>query len=56
VAILPATMLGYYSLSASLMPSNFFLIRHFDLLEVTSNRSSLDLSAFGKTKTGLLLS
>jgi hypothetical protein len=32
-AILPATMLGYYSMSASLMPSEFFHHR-FDLLEV----------------------
>jgi hypothetical protein len=32
-AILPATMLGYYSTSASSMPSEFFH-RRFDLLEV----------------------
>jgi hypothetical protein len=32
-AILPATMIGYYSMSASLMPSEFFH-RRFDLLEV----------------------
>jgi hypothetical protein len=32
-AILPATMLGYYSMSASSMPSKFFH-RRFDLLEV----------------------
>jgi hypothetical protein len=31
-AILPAMMLGYYSMSASLMPSTFFH-RRFDLLE-----------------------
>jgi hypothetical protein len=31
-AILPATMLGYYSMSASLMPFEFFH-RRFDLLE-----------------------
>jgi hypothetical protein len=31
-AILPTTMLGYYSMSASLMPSEFFH-HHFDLLE-----------------------
>jgi hypothetical protein len=31
-AILPATMLEYYSMSASSMPSNFFH-RRFDLLE-----------------------
>jgi hypothetical protein len=31
-AILLATMLGYYSMSASSMPSEFFH-RHFDLLE-----------------------
>jgi hypothetical protein len=30
--ILPATMLGYYSMSASSMPSEFFH-RRFDLLE-----------------------
>jgi hypothetical protein len=32
-AILPTTMLGYYSMSASSMPSEFFH-RRFDLLEV----------------------
>jgi hypothetical protein len=32
-AILPATMLGYYSMSACLLPSEIFH-RHFDLLEV----------------------
>jgi hypothetical protein len=32
-AILPAMMLGYYSVSASSMPSDFFH-RHFDLSEV----------------------
>jgi hypothetical protein len=32
-AILPAMMLGYYSMSASSMPSEFFH-RRFDLLEV----------------------
>jgi hypothetical protein len=32
-AILSTTMLGYYSMSASLMPSKFFH-RRFDLLEV----------------------
>jgi hypothetical protein len=32
-AILPATMLEYYSMSSSLMPSEFFP-RRFDLLEV----------------------
>jgi hypothetical protein len=31
-AILPATMLGYYSMSASLMPYEFFYCR-FNLLE-----------------------
>jgi hypothetical protein len=46
-AILPATMLGYYSMSASLMPSEFFH-RRIDLLEVSSYRSSLDLSSFSK--------
>jgi hypothetical protein len=33
LAILHTTMLGYYSMSASLMPSDFFH-RRFDLLEV----------------------
>jgi hypothetical protein len=33
LAILPAMMLGYYSMSASLMPSQIFY-RRFDLLEV----------------------
>jgi hypothetical protein len=33
LAIQPATMLGYYSMSASLMPSKFFH-RRFNLLEV----------------------
>jgi hypothetical protein len=33
LAIVPATMLGYYSMSASLMPSKMFH-RRFDLLEV----------------------
>jgi hypothetical protein len=47
-AIRPATMLGYYSMSVSLMPSKFFH-RSFDLLEVYSYRSSLDLSSFGET-------
>jgi hypothetical protein len=32
-AIMPATMLGYYSVCASSMPSKFFH-HHFDLLEV----------------------
>jgi hypothetical protein len=32
-AILPTMMLGYYSMSASLMPFEFFH-HHFDLLEV----------------------
>jgi hypothetical protein len=32
-AILPTMMLGYYSMSASFMPSEFFH-HHFDLLEV----------------------
>jgi hypothetical protein len=33
-AILPATMLEYYYMSASLMPSDFFH-RRFDLVEVS---------------------
>jgi hypothetical protein len=32
LAIMPTMMLGYYSMSASLMPSEFFHC-HFDLLE-----------------------
>jgi hypothetical protein len=47
-AILPAMMLGYYSMSASLMPSNFFLVVSI-YWKSTSYRSSLDLSSFGKT-------
>jgi hypothetical protein len=47
-AILPATMLGYYSMSASLILSEFFIVVSI-YWKSTSYRSSLDLSSFGKT-------
>jgi hypothetical protein len=47
-AILPATMLGYYSMSASLMPSNFFFVVSI-YWKYASYRSSLDRPSFGKT-------
>jgi hypothetical protein len=47
-AILPAMMLGYYSMSASSMPSNFFIVISI-YWKHASYRSSLDLSSFGKT-------
>jgi hypothetical protein len=47
-AILPATMLGYYSMSVSSMPSDFFLVV-FIYWKSASYRSSLDLTLFGKT-------
>jgi hypothetical protein len=47
-AILPATMLGYYSMSASSMPSDFFLVVSI-YWKSASYRSSLDLSSFDKT-------
>jgi hypothetical protein len=46
--ILPATMLGYYSMSASSMPSNFFLVIPI-YWKSASYRSSLNLSSFIKT-------
>jgi hypothetical protein len=46
-AILPATMLGYYSMSASSVPSNFFIIVSI-YWKPASYRSSLDLPSFGK--------
>jgi hypothetical protein len=46
-AILPATMLGYYSMSASSMPSDFFIVVSICWKSV-SYRSSLDLSSFSK--------
>jgi hypothetical protein len=46
--ILPATMLGYYSMSASLMPFNFFIIVSI-YWKSASYRSLLDLASFGKT-------
>jgi hypothetical protein len=47
-AILPAMMLGYYSMSASLMPSKFFIVVSI-YWKSASYRSSLDLSSFSKT-------
>jgi hypothetical protein len=47
-AIQPATMLGYYSMSASSMPSNFFIAVSI-YWKLASYRSSFDLSSFGKT-------
>jgi hypothetical protein len=46
-AILPTTMLVYYSMSASSMPSDFFIVVSF-YWKPASYRSSLDLSAFSK--------
>jgi hypothetical protein len=46
--ILPATMLGYYSMSASLMPFNFFIVVSI-YWKSASYRSLLDLALFGKT-------
>jgi hypothetical protein len=46
-AILPATMLEYYSMSASSMPSELFHRRSI-YWKPASYRSSLDLSSFGK--------
>jgi hypothetical protein len=48
LTILPATMLGYYSTSASSMPSEFFIIVSV-YRKPASYRSSLDLSTFDKT-------
>jgi membrane protein required for beta-lactamase induction len=48
LAILPVTMLGYYSMSASSMPSKFFLVVSI-YWKPASYRSSLDLSSFGMT-------
>jgi hypothetical protein len=47
-AILPTTMLGYYSMSASSMPSDFFIVVSI-YWKSASYRSSLDLSSIGKT-------
>jgi hypothetical protein len=47
-AILPVTMLGYYSMSASLTPSEFFIVVSI-YWKSASYRSSLDLALFGKT-------
>jgi hypothetical protein len=52
-AILPATMLGYYSMSVSLTPSEFFIVVSI-YWKPASYRSSLDLPSFGKTTTGWL--
>jgi hypothetical protein len=47
-AILYAMMLGYYSISASSMPSSFFIVVSI-YWKPTSYSSSLDLLSFGKT-------
>jgi hypothetical protein len=47
-AILPVMMLGYYSMSASSMPSEFFIVILI-YWKPASYRSSRDLSSFGKT-------
>jgi hypothetical protein len=47
LAILPVKMLGYYSMSASLMPSDFFIIISI-YWKPASYRSSLDLALFCK--------
>jgi hypothetical protein len=47
-AILPTTMLRYYSMSASLMPSKFFIIVSI-YWKPAFYKLSLDLSSFGKT-------
>jgi hypothetical protein len=47
-AILPATMLGYYSMSASLMSSEFFIVVSI-YWKSALYRSSLDLALFGMT-------
>jgi hypothetical protein len=46
--ILPAMMLGYYSMSASSMPSEFFIVVSI-YWKSASYRPSLDLSTIGKT-------
>jgi hypothetical protein len=51
-AILPATMLGYYSMSASLTPSEFFIVVLI-YWKSASYRLSLDLSSFGKATNRL---
>jgi hypothetical protein len=48
LAILPATMLRYYSMSASLTPPGFFIVVSI-YLKLASYRSSFDLPSFGKT-------
>jgi hypothetical protein len=47
-AILPATMLGYYSMSASSTPSEFSH-RRFDLLEACFLQVILDLASINRT-------
>jgi hypothetical protein len=44
--MLSASMLGYYSMSASSMPSDFFLVVSI-YWKSASYRSSLDLASFG---------
>jgi hypothetical protein len=51
-AILPAMMLGYYSMSASLTPSNFFIVVSI-YWKSASYRLSLHLASFGKPTNGL---
>jgi hypothetical protein len=53
--ILPAKMLGYYSMSASLMPSEFFIVILI-FWKPAFYRSSLDLSSFDKTSNRSLQS
>jgi hypothetical protein len=48
LAILPATMLGYYYMSASSMPSDLFIVVSI-YWNPASYRSSLDLPSFGNT-------
>jgi hypothetical protein len=50
-AILLVTMLEYYSMGASLMPSKIFFIFVSIYWKPASYRLSLDLSSFGKDFT-----
>ena len=54
-ALLPASMLGDYSTSASSMPSNFFYVASTSG-KPTSYRSALDLATLGTRLQGRLLS
>jgi hypothetical protein len=53
-AIMPATMLGFYYMSASSMPSEFFIFVSI-YWKPASYRSSLDLPSLGRLHTGRLL-